>query len=135
MPKYLGSDCIDNGIDFPRVRKVAGDGIELHVIKAYALGDSYATVVGNSVGSVALAATDLVLAADATVGRKVTVGAKSITAASANSGASPDLHFAIVNTTSSTVLVVTDETSNQVITLGNPIETPAWAFKIPFAMV
>lgn len=133
MAKYLGSGVLDNGLDYPRSRIAAGDTVKLHVIKAYALGDSYATVVGNSVGNIALAAGDLVLGADGTSGRKVQVGSKNIAAASAGSGASPDLHIAIVNETASAVNVVTDETTNQVITAGNPITVPTFAFKMAFA--
>jgi hypothetical protein len=44
--------------------------------------------------------------------------------ASATSGASPDLHIAFLDTVNSKVLWVTDETSNQVITSGNPVDFP-----------
>lgn len=133
MPKYMGSAILDNGLDYARARAAAGDAIKVHVLKAYSSGDSYATVIGNSVGSAALAAGDLALANDSTTGRKVTVASKSITAASANSGASPDLHQAVVNETTSAVYLVTDETSNQVITAGNPITTTSWSASLPFA--
>lgn len=132
MPKRASSDVLDNGLDYPRARAAAGDTITLHVIKAYSAGDSYATVVGNSIGSAVLDATDLVLANNSTTGRKVTVASKSITAG-ASSGSGPDLHFAIVNTTASTVLVVTDETSDQVVTSGNTMTTGTWAFKFDYA--
>jgi hypothetical protein len=133
MAKEFGSDVIDNGIDYPRARAAAGDTITLHVIKAYSAGDSYATILSNSIGSVPLSASDLVLANDSTVGRKVTVASKTISAASAGSGATPNLHYAIVNTTATSKLVVTDETTDQVVTSGNPLTTGSWAFKLPFA--
>ena len=135
MAKSFGSAVLDNGLDYPRARAAAGDTITLHVIKAYTAGDSYSTVVGNSVGSVALAAGDLVLANDSTTGRKVTVAAKSIASASASSGASPALHIAVVNTTASVVFLVTEVSAatNQIITSGNALTTSAMAFSLGFA--
>lgn len=129
MPKYYHPDLLDNGLDYVRARIAAGDTVTLHVIKTYAAADAYATVSGNSVGSVALAAGDLTLGNQGTNGRQVTVAAKNIAAASAGSGASPDLHIAILNETASKVMVVTDESSDQVITAGNPISVSAWAIK------
>lgn len=133
MAKYMHADVLDNGLSLPQTRAAAGDTITLHVIKAYSAGDSYATVTGNSVGSVALSAGDFTLAAHSTTGRKNTLSSKSITSASSNSGATPDLHLAVVNTTSTKVYLVTDETSDQVITSGNPITTPSvyWAITQP----
>lgn len=127
MAKWCNTLVLDNGLDYPRARKAAADDIELHVIKAYAADDSYATVIGNSVGSTDLATGDFALSAHATTGRKVTVATKTFNA-TADSGASPDLHFAVVNATTSAVLLVTDETTNQVITNGNSLTTPAIEF-------
>lgn len=134
MAKFMGAKILDNGLDYPRARAAAGDAVKVHVLKAApAASDSYATVLALSVGSAALAAGDLVLANDSTTGRKVTVASKAITAASAGSGASPDLHQAVLNETEQAVYLVTDETSNQVITAGNPITTFAWAASLTFA--
>jgi hypothetical protein len=127
MAKWCHSDLFDYGLDRPRAQKAAGNDVRLHVVKAYAAGDAYATVTGNSVGDAALATGDFALAAHATTGRKLTVAAKTLTA-SASSGASPDLHFAVVDATDSKVLLVTDETSDQVITSGNTLNTPAIEF-------
>lgn len=133
MPKRIGSSVCDSGLTYPGARATAGDTITLHVIKAYSAGDSYATVTGNSVGSVALAAGDFSVGNNGSTGRRLTVASKSIASASANSGATPDLHQAVVNATNSEVLLVTDETSDQVITSGNPITTFAMTFDVPFA--
>ena len=129
MAKYMHPDLMDFGLDRIRAQIAAAATVKVHVIKAYTQGDSYATVAGNSVGSVALATGDLTLADQGTLGRQVTVASKSITAASAGSGASPNLHQAVLDETNSKVLFVTDETTDQVVASGNPITTFAMVLK------
>lgn len=122
--KWAAASVLDGGSDLMRTLAGTAARVKMHVIKAYSAGDSYATVVGNSCGSVDLAAADL---AQSTSGssRRTTVAAKAVTLG-ANSGATPDLHIAIVDSTGSAVLFVTDETSNQVLTSGNTFNVPAW---------
>jgi hypothetical protein len=76
--------------------------------------------------NVAMASTDYTLAAGDTSGRKVTMGAKtgvSIT----NSGTAT--HVALVNTTGSTLDLVTTCTS-QAISTGGTVDIPAWKWEI-----
>ena len=130
MAKWANSNVLDSGPEYIRTLAGSAGRVKLHVIKAYSAGDSYSTVVTtNSVGVVDLAVGDLVMSSSGS-NRVLTVASKSISAASANSGASPDLHIAIVDSTGSAVLLVTDETSNQVITSGNPITTPSFTYTI-----
>lgn len=56
-------------------------------------------------------------------------GAKSITL-TANSGASPDLHVAVVDSTTSEVLYVADETTDQVVTSGGTFNVPAFTWTV-----
>jgi hypothetical protein len=58
--------------------------------------------------------------------RVLTVAAKSGTA-SANSGASPNLHIAFTDNVGK-VLWVTDETSDQVVTSGNTVNFPSLTY-------
>jgi|GEM_PF-2100003 len=197
--KYYHPDFLDFGLDRIRAKIAAGNTVKLHILKAYAAGDSYATAFGNSIGSVALAEGDLTLGNQGTNGRQVAVASKNLTASGASeqydsgtataggantltdsgkawsvnghagraakivggTGAGQsrriasntatqltvtvnwttppdatsqyqildDVHFAILDETESKVLVATDEDSNQVITAGNPVTTPAWAAK------
>lgn len=129
MAKYMHPNLMDFGLDYIRASIAGGATVKVHVIKAYSQGDSYATTSGNSIGSVALATGDLALADQGTLGRQVTVASKSITAASGNSGATPNLHQAVLDETNSRVLFVTDETTDQVVTSGNPITTFAMVLK------
>lgn len=128
MAKFFHPDLLDFGLDRVRAKIAASNTVKLHYLKAYTAGDSYSTVSGNSLGSVALAELDLTLGDQGTNGRQVAVAAKNVTA-TADSGATPDTHGAILDETESKVLVVTDETINQQIYTGNIIALPTWAFK------
>lgn len=124
MAKWVHQDVLDNGLN-----EIVTNGNQLHVVSAYSAGDNYATVVGNSLINYALAGGDKVLSAHATTGRKVTIAAKSGQNATA-SAATPDLHFAVVDSVNSKVVFVTDETSDQAITSGNPVNTPAFEYQV-----
>lgn len=130
MAKWASASILDGGSDLLRSLAGTAGRIKMHVIKAYAAGDSYATVVTtNSCGSVDMVAGDFVQSGGAGVARTTTVGAKAITLG-ANSGASPNLHIALVDSVSSAVLLVTDETSDQVLTSGNTFNVPAWTYVV-----
>lgn len=130
MAKWAHADLLDTGTQTAIVTPAAtASRIMMHVIKAYTASDSYATVVTtNSVANVTLAAADVPLTGAAGAARTMTVAAKSGVTTTANSGASPNLHIAIVDATSSKVLLVTDETSDQVITSGNTVNIPSWTY-------
>jgi hypothetical protein len=122
---------MDGGSDLLRTRAATTSRIKQHVIKAYTAGDSYSTVVTtNSCGNVDMVAGDFVQSGASGASRVTTIGAKSISSLSASSGASPNLHIAIVDSTSSEVLLVTDETSDQVLTSGNPFSIPSWTWTV-----
>jgi hypothetical protein len=118
--KFIGSTILDKGLEY-----FEANCNRLDVISAYTLGDSYATVIGNTLGNVAMTGADF--AAITTVNsydRRVTVSAKNVTATGTN--ASPDLHVALLDTTNSLVLAIVEEISNQPITTGNTINVPSF---------
>ncbi len=120
MARWLHADVLDNG---PAYLKDNCD--QVSVIKAYAAGDSYLTVIGNTVCDIAASSSDFTLGNGSyTSSRKISVGAKEANA-TGNSGASPDLHFAYLDTGNTKVLAVTDETSDQQIYAGNLVACPA----------
>lgn len=130
MAKWANSLLLDGGSDLIRTYAGTASRVKMHVIKAYSAGDSYATVVTtNSCGSVDMVAGDFVQSGAAGAARTTTIGAKTISL-TANSGASPDLHIAVVDSTGSQVLLVTDETSNQVLTSGNSFNVPSWTYQV-----
>lgn len=131
MAKWANANLLDGGSDLLRTRAATTNRIMQHVIKAYTAGDSYSTVVTtNGCGSVAMVAGDFVQSGAAGAARVTTIGAKAISSLSASSGASPNLHIAIVDSTTSEVILVTDETTDQVLTSGNPFNIPSWTYTV-----
>lgn len=126
MPKFASSVLLDGGTDAARTLAATVSRVKMHVIKAYTAGDSYATALANSCGSVDLTAADLAQSSNG-LNRRTTVAVKAIPL-TASSGAAPNLHIAIVDSTSSTVLLVTDETTDQVLTAGGTLNVPAWTY-------
>ncbi|WP_333873058.1 hypothetical protein [Methylobacter sp.] len=122
MAKYLHPNVLDGG---PLLIKTSAQRVAL--VKAFAVGNSYATVTGNIVAAAATTSADFTLANQGGNGRKITSATKSPTA-SASSTSGDDLHFALLDDTNNLVLAVTDETSNQVITSGNTVNIPALTF-------
>lgn len=104
----------------------------MRLLSNYTFGDSYATVVANTVAAVAMTSGDFTLGGSAGA-RTLTTATKSATA-TANTGASPNLHVAFVNTSTSTVHWVTDELSDQVINSGIVVNFPALVLTIPVAV-
>ena len=130
MAKWASQSVLAGGSDLLRTLAGTATRVKMHVIKAYAVSDAYATVVTtNSCGSVDLVAGDLVQSGVAGAAGLTTIAAKAITL-SASSGAAPNLHIAIVDSTGTAVLLVTDETSDQVLTSGGTFNVPSWAYTV-----
>lgn len=121
MAKWVSSDVLDSGINY--IKNNANKAI---LLKAYSAGDSYATVnTTNNIAEVATTSGDFTLGNGTASSRTLTAAAKTAVSVTSNSGASPNLHVAYVNTTGSAVLWVTDETSDQVVTAGNTVNFPS----------
>ncbi len=114
MAKFHGVAFMDGGPDLLRARAATAGRLQYHVLRAYSLGDSYATVLSNSVGGVACVAGDFVSTGASGATRTTTVASKSVTL-SAGTGASPDVHVAVLDTVTSEVLLVNDESTNVVM--------------------
>lgn len=130
MAKWANAVVIENGPDEIRERAVAGT-VKERVVKAYAAGDSHATVVANTCMSATLAGTDFSWADGAAGARVMTIATKAGVLVSADSGAGPDLHVVITDDTNSIVLVATDETTNQaLVTTDAARDLPSWALTV-----
>lgn len=117
MAKWVRSGVLDNGLN-----DIKNTATKMLLIKAYTAADSYATVVGNLVAEATMASTDYTLGSSGSNRTLTTAAGKSATA-SANSGATPNLHIAFTDGTAN-VIWVTDETSDQVVTSGNTVNFP-----------
>lgn len=118
MAKYAHVDVLDGGLN-----AIRSGSLRMLLLKTYAAGDSYATVTGNAICTVAMGSDDFTLSGADGAARVLATAAKSATAA-ASSGAAPDLHIAFTDN-ASRVLWVTDETSDQVVTSGNTVVFPS----------
>lgn len=132
MTTWAHADVLDNG---PAYIKANCNAVLL--IKTYAAGDSYATINGATikVASATLVTGDFTLANGASSSRTLTAaingksGGNAAVATSAN-----DLHLAFVDTVNSKVLWVCQETTDQSITAGNPVQfgtNPVWTANQP----
>jgi hypothetical protein len=117
LAKYVSADVLDGGLN-----AIRNGAVRMLLLKAYTAGDSYATVNGNAICEVTMVPGDYALSGADAAARVLTVSAKNGTAF-ANSGAAPDLHIAFTDSTSK-VLLVTDETTDQVVTSGNTVNFP-----------
>ena len=117
MAKYAHAEVLDGGLN-----AIRNGATQMLLLKTYSPGDSYATVSGNTICAVAMSAADYALSGPDGAARVLTVAPKNGTA-SGSSGPSPDLHIAFTDG-SAKVLLVTDETSDQVVTSGNTISFP-----------
>lgn len=120
MAKYAHPDVLDQGPNY-----IKTNCNKMCVIDAYTFGDTYATVNGNILAEAAMTSTDFTLASSGNDRTLTTATGKSDTAANATGAAS---HIAFVDTVNSKVLWVTEETSGQTITTGNPVNFPSLVY-------
>ena len=81
---------------------------------------------GFKVAEVAMASGDFTIQDRTGGGREMVVALKSSVTALDDSIVTDDLHIALLDTVNSKLLIVTDETSDQEITTGNPVNFPSW---------
>lgn len=117
MAKWVRSGVLDSGLN-----DIKNNATRMILIRAYTAGDSYATVISNLVAEVTITSSELVLSSSGS-NRVLTTPSGKTSNASAGSGASPNLHLAFTDGTAN-VIWVTDETTDQVITSGNPVNFP-----------
>lgn len=123
MTKWVNTKVHDDGLNYIKTNcnKVA-------LISAYSANDSYATVTGNLLAEATMASGDFTLAGASGAARTLTTAAGKQDAAANAGGGGATMHIAFLNTTGAEVLWVTDETSDQTITIGNPITFPSLVY-------
>ena len=120
MSKWVHADVLDNG---PAYIKTNCD--KVCDVSAYTAGDSYATVTAAILAEATLTTTDFTLASSGNDRTLTTATGKQDTSANVSGTAS---HIAFVDTVASKVLWVTEETSGQSITAGNPATFPSLVY-------
>jgi hypothetical protein len=129
MAIWAHTDVLDNGPNF-----IKNNCNKLAVVSTYTSGDSYATVNGNILAEVVMSSADFTNGSSGADRTLTSAGAKQDGSANATGGGA-NMHFAFLDTVNSKVLWVTEETSDQVITIGNPVTFPALLYtaKAPVA--
>lgn len=104
---------------------------EIRLLETYTQGDDWSTVNGNTISTVAVTTGNFDTPQDAgTLARRLTfTGASDPSSANGSTG-SPNLHIALVDSGSTKTVAVTNETSNQPITQGNPITYPSFFLQV-----
>ena len=122
MAKWANADVLDNGPNY-----IKTNCNKLALISSYTAGASYATVNAAILAEVTMATGDFTLGASGSDRTLTTAAGKQDASANA-SGGSASNHLAFVDTTNSKVLWVTEETSGQAVTAGNPVTFPSLVY-------
>ena len=122
MAKWANADVLDNGPNY-----IKTNCNKLALISSYTAGASYATVNAAILAEVTMATGDFTLATSGSDRTLTTAAGKQDASANA-SGGSASNHLAFVDTINSKVLWVTEETSGQAVTAGNPVTFPALVY-------
>lgn len=122
MAKYAHQQVLDNGLNY-----IKNNCDKVALISSYSVGESYATVVAKILAEAAMTSTDFTLGSSGNNRTLTSAAGKSDTAAN-DTGGSATNHIAFLNTTGSEVLWVTEETSGQVVTIGNPVNFPSLVY-------
>lgn len=96
---------LKGGPDLLRTRAATAGRIVQHLLRAYSMGDSYATVVGNSIASAAVGASDITSAGASGAPMVTTFSLKDLAQTSAY-GTPTTVYVAIVDSVSSEVHLV-----------------------------
>ena len=122
MAKWANADVLDNGPNY-----IKTNCNKLALISSYTAGASYATVDAAILAEVTMATGDFTLGASGSDRTLTTAAGKQDASANA-SGGSASNHLAFVDTINSKVLWVTEETSGQAVTAGNPVTFPSLVY-------
>ena len=123
MAKFAHANVLDSGLNY-----IKNNCTKVALISSYTVGESYATVVAKILAEATMTSTDFTLASSRAGNRTLTSAAgKQDTSANATGGSATN-HIAYLNDTGSEVLWVTEETSGQVVTAGNPVNFPSLVY-------
>jgi hypothetical protein len=115
MAYFAHADVLENGPAY-----VKANATKILLVSTYTFGDSYATVVANTISEAAVTTANW---AWTTSGNdRVLTSTDNLTGSAAAAGADgTTVQYVVVDATNSKVLYSTEEGSDQPITAGNPI--------------
>lgn len=120
MAKFAHPDVLDNGPAY-----IKANCNKIAVISAYTFGATYATVNAAILAEATMTTTDFTLGSSGNDRTLTSASGKQDTSANATGAAS---HFAFLDTATSKVLWVTEETTGQTVTTGNPVNFPSLVY-------
>lgn len=124
MAKFASQGTLDNG-----PAHIQTNCERMVLLAAYTLGDAYATVTGagNILAEAAMVPGDFVFSSSGNDRLMTTASGKSDTAANESGNSS---HIAFLDDTGTEVLWVTEETTGQAVTAGNPVNFPSLVYTV-----
>jgi hypothetical protein len=122
MAKYAHPDVLDQGPNF-----IKSNCNKMALVSTYTFGAAYATVNGNILAEVAMVSGDFTLGTSGNDRTLTTAAGKQDSSANASGGSATN-HIAFLDTVNSKVLWVTEETTGQAITAGNPVNFPSLVY-------
>lgn len=126
----IGAQLFDLGLAQLNTNAATVDRLKVHLVEGFIVGtDTYTSITTTkSRGNVSLVQADVSQPADVGPDRRVTISEVTLPGGStSDTGPAPtDLSVAVVDNTTSAILFVTNETSNQAITGGNPVIVPTF---------
>lgn len=122
MAKWANADVLDNGPNY-----IKTNCNKMALISSYVAGDSYATVNGRILAEVVMTSTDFTNGSSGNDRTLTTAAGKQDASANASGGSATN-HIAYLDTVNSKVLWVTEETSGQAVTAGNPVTFPSLTY-------
>ena len=122
MAKFAHANVLDNGLNY-----IKDNCDKITLISSYSVDESYATVAAKILAEAAMTSTDFTLASSGNNRTLTSAAGKQDTLAN-TTGGSATTHIAYLNTVGSEVLWVTEETSGQVVTAGNPVNFPSLVY-------
>ena len=122
MAKFAHANVLDNGLNY-----IKNNCNKVALISSYSVGESYATVAAKMLAEATMTSTDFTLASSGNNRTLTSAAGKSDASANATGGSATN-HIAHLNTVGSEVLWVTEETSGQVVTAGNPVNFPSLVY-------
>ena len=122
MAKFAHANVLDSGLNY-----IKNNCTKVALISSYTVGESYASVAAKILAEAAMTPTDFTLASSGNNRTLTSAAGKQDTSANATGGSATN-HIAYLNGTGSEVLWVTEETSGQVVTAGNPVNFPSLVY-------
>lgn len=122
MAKFAHANVLDNGLNY-----IKDNCTKVALISSYSVGESYATVNGKILAEATMTPADFTLGSSGNSRTLTSAAGKQDTAANSTGGSATN-HIAFLNVTGSEVLWVTEETSGQVVTAGNPVNFPSLVY-------